>query len=406
MFQGSDARDAAAKKHAFWDNQPMPNKFNEAVAEEPVLEMIDNQIAVNVSPNPVALDETLELEWCDDVWRDAPLESICREVFALSRAGESQQVTSFSPDVSFLMWSMNPPGMMREWLVGVRRRKAPNELVGFICGLPMSASIGGVVIEKVMEIKNLYVHPVLRGNRITPILISEVSRRVRRSNFCVALYTSSVTITRPLCKARFYQRPLNMAKLAAARFKDATRGQTLPRLARRYSECKALPAGWMKFEERHVEAAWRLLQTHLSAFTVHQILSLEEFRFWFGPKKHPSVHAYVVESNNGQVEAFCAWHVMEASAISNAGRPMTLRAAFSHYNAGSDLALIMQAQVAQLLKDDVDVSMWLDIGGNEEELLDFESSRAEVTSEYLLYHLYNFRARPCDDCDQFKVCFF
>lgn len=50
--------------------------------------------------------------------------------------------------------------------------------------------------------------------------------------------------------------------------------------------------------------------------------------------------------------------------------------------------------------------MWLDVGGNEEELLDFEQSRAEVTSEYLLYHLYNFRARPCDDPDQFKVCFF
>jgi hypothetical protein len=54
----------------------------------------------------------------------------------------------------------------------------------------------------------------------------------------------------------------------------------------------------------------------------------------------------------------------------------------------------------------VDVAMWLDVGGNEEELLDFEQSRAEVTSEYLLYHLYNFRARPCDDPDQFKVCFF
>jgi hypothetical protein len=117
------------------------------------------------------------------------------------------------------MWSMNPPGMKREWLVGLRRKAAPHELVGFICGLPMSASIAGTVIEQVMEIKNLYVHPDLRGNRLTPILISEVSRRVRRSNFCVALYTSSVTITRPLCKARFYQRPLNMAKLVAARFK-------------------------------------------------------------------------------------------------------------------------------------------------------------------------------------------
>lgn len=224
MFQGSDARDAASKKHAFWDEQPMPNKFGETVAAEPVLEMIDNQIAVNVSPDPVPLDASLDLEWCDHVWRDATLETICRQVFVLSTAGESDQVTSFSPDISFLMWSMNPPGMLREWLVGLRRKQHPHELVGFICGLPMSASIGGAVVDKVMEIKNLYVHPALRGNRLTPILISEVSRRVRRNGYCVALYTSSVTITRPLCKARFYQRPLNIARLVAGRFKGELGG--------------------------------------------------------------------------------------------------------------------------------------------------------------------------------------
>ena len=384
----------------------MPNKFNEPVAAAPVLEMIDNQIAVNVSPDPVQLDESLDLEWCDAAWRDASLESICQEVFTLSRAGESEQVTSFSPDVSFLIWSMNPPGMMRDWLVGIRRRKAPHELVGFICGLPMSASIGGILIDRVMEIKNLYVHPVLRGNRLTPILISEVSRRVRRSNFCVALYTSSVTITRPLCKARFYQRPLNMAKLAAARFKDVSRGQTLPRLAQRYGHAAPLPFGWKRLEEKHLEPAWKLLEEHLRGFQVHQVMPFAQFEYWFGPLRHSSVHAYVVENADGRVEAFCAWHVMDAAALSNSGKPMTLRAAFSHYNAGKDLGVLMQAQIAQLLLDDVDVSMWLDIGGNEEYLLDFEQSRAEVTSEYLLYHLYNFRAKPCDDCAEFKVCFF
>jgi diazepam-binding inhibitor (GABA receptor modulating acyl-CoA-binding protein) len=78
VFQSSEAREAASKKHAFWDNQPMPNKFNEPVADAPVLEMIDNQIAVNVSPDPLPLDESLGLEWCDDYWSDESLETICQ----------------------------------------------------------------------------------------------------------------------------------------------------------------------------------------------------------------------------------------------------------------------------------------------------------------------------------------
>ena len=408
IFQSSEVKEAASKKHTFWDQQPMPNKFNEhAPADDPALEMIDNKIAENVSPDPIALDEELELEWCDAAWQEASLQSICEQVFELSKTGEPEEATSFSPDTSFLMWSMNPPGMRREWLVGMRRRDS-GLLVGFICGLPMSAFIGGAVVEKVMEIKNLYVHPAFRGKRLTPILISEVSRRVRLHNFCVALYTSSVTITRPLCKARFYQRPLNVAKLSAVRFKEVSRGQTLPRLQRRYGKAAALPAGWKRMEEVHVIRAWQLLQAHLALFKVHQVMSEAEFRYWF-VAGHPSVHAYVVEEEGGHVVAFCAWHVMEAHLVSNAGRPTVVTGAFSHYNAvaaGRELVQVLGAQVAQLQRDGVDVLMMLDIGGSEEALLDFEQSRAEVTSEYLLYHLYNFRARPCDDVDQFKICFF
>ncbi len=410
VFQSNEVREAASKKHAFWDQQPMPNKFNEAPTSAVELEMIDNRIAENVSPDPVPLDDELGLEWCDAAWRDATLQSICESVFDLSKTGEPEETTSFSPDTSFLMWSMSPPGMRREWLAGIRQRES-GLLVGFICGLPMSAFIGGAVVEKVMEIKNLYVHPAWRGKRLTPILISEISRRVRLHNYCVALYTSSVTITRPLCKARFYQRPLNMAKLSAVRFKEASRGQTLPRLHGRYARAAPLPQGWKKMEERHTERAWRLLQSHLAQFTVHEVMTLERFRYWF-VNAHPSVHAYVVESEGGdEIECFCAWHVMEAHLASNSGLPTVVSGAFAHYSTvaqkcSRDLGSVMSYQVSQLLHDEVDVLMTLDIGGNEEALLDFEESRAEVTAEYLLYHLYNFRARPCDNVDQFKICFF
>jgi hypothetical protein len=82
---------------------------------------------------------------------------------------------------------------------------------------------------------------------------------------------------------------------------DLSRGQSLPRLARRYAQVEALPAGWRPLRAEDEEKTWTLLQKHLSSFQVHQILSLEQFRFWFGESRHPSVHAYVIEQD-GQIE--------------------------------------------------------------------------------------------------------
>lgn len=402
LFEGQDERAAAKAKHEFWDNQPMPNRFNEETPKTVVPELVDNRLAVNISPERLPLQDPLE--WCDEAWEHESLEAICKEVNTLSNEGTQEETLSFNPDISFLMWSMSPPGMLRQYLVGFRHKQT-RKLLGFICGLPLSVSISGAVVEKAIEIKNLFIHPSLRGMRLAPLLISEVSRRVRYNGHYIALYTSSVTITRPLCKARYYQRPINLSKLLSVRFKELSRGQTLARSERRLEQDVVIPNGWRKMEERDAKEAHALLTSYLSRFVVHQVMSFEEFKYWF-INPHPSVSAYVVEGRDESIKAFCCWHVLEAHVTSNAGQPTVVKGAFSHYIAGDDLSRLYQWQVAQMKLDGVDVLMCLDIGGMEDVLLDFEASKAEVSPEYLLYHLYNFKALPCDDNSTFNICFF
>lgn len=67
---------------------------------------------------------------------------------------------------------------------------------------------------------------------------------------------------------------------------------------------------------------------------------------------------------------------------------------------------MFNCQLSQAESDGVDVFLSLDVGGNEDFLLDFQSTKAEVTPEYLLYHLYNFKCPPCDDVSDFNVQFF
>lgn len=395
LFDGGDARAASSSAHAFWDAQPMPNKWGESTSTPVQPELINNRIAVDVSPVPLALPP--HLEWCDDRWADAPLRDICAEVHQLSQQGVDASVLSFSPAPEFLHWSMNPPAMRRDWLVGFRDRTT-GVLQGFICGLPCSVSITGALVERMVEIKNLYVHPDQRGNRLAPILIAEVTRRVTRLQYCSALYTSAVTITRPLCKARYYQRPLNFAKLVATRYKEVPRGQTLERLHRKYAVDSSAPvslAGWRRLGEEEVDAACELLNAHLARFSIHQQLSTAELRHWFVDCP-AAVHAYV-SGPRGNLESFCAWHTLDASAVANCGERTVVRGAFAHYSAvrqGSALELIdvYEAMLTQAARQGVDVLLCLDVGGNEDFLLDFARVKADVTSEYLLYHLVRWRS--------------
>jgi glycylpeptide N-tetradecanoyltransferase len=122
----------------------------------------------------------------------------------------------FDYSVPFLRWALLPPGQHADWLVGVRGGPK-NALYGFISGIPVEVSCKGKLV-KMAEINFLCVHKALRANRLAPILIREITRRVNALNIWQAVYTAGVTIPTPIANATYWHRSLNPKKLVEVRF--------------------------------------------------------------------------------------------------------------------------------------------------------------------------------------------
>lgn len=60
-------------------------------------------------------------------------------------------------------------------------------MVGFITGIPVHVHVGDAKM-KMAEINFLCVHKKLRSNRLAPVLIKEVTRRVHLRNIWQAVY--------------------------------------------------------------------------------------------------------------------------------------------------------------------------------------------------------------------------
>lgn len=93
----------------------------------------------------------------------------------------------FDYSIDFLRWALMPPGQYPDWIVGVKVKKS-GKLVGFITGIPVH-----LVMEheqhrvKMTEINFLCVHKKLRANRLAPVLIKEITRRVHIKNMWQAV---------------------------------------------------------------------------------------------------------------------------------------------------------------------------------------------------------------------------
>jgi glycylpeptide N-tetradecanoyltransferase len=116
----------------------------------------------------------------------------------------------------FLLWALTPPGYFKDWHIGVRVVKN-KKLVGFITGIPCHVHAKEQKFKSA-EINFLCVHKKLRSNRLAPVLIKEVTRRVNLKNIWQAVYTAGTLIPTPVTQARYYHRSLNPKKLIDVNF--------------------------------------------------------------------------------------------------------------------------------------------------------------------------------------------
>jgi len=69
--------------------------------------------------------------------------------------------------------------------------------------------------KKLFQVKSTFCAFInkLRANRLSPVLIKEITRRINRADIWQAVYTAGTLIPKPFAGALYYHRPLNFKKL-------------------------------------------------------------------------------------------------------------------------------------------------------------------------------------------------
>jgi len=111
---------------------------------------------------------------------------------------------------------LKPPGFLREWHCAVRMKNT-KALVGFITAIPATICVHHKQ-HKMVEINFLCVHNKLRKNRLAPVLIKEITRRVNVTGIFQAVYTAGVTLPTPIASGQYFHRSLNPKKLIDIKF--------------------------------------------------------------------------------------------------------------------------------------------------------------------------------------------
>lgn len=385
--------DDPAVAHEFWNTQPVPQEAH-IKQEGP----IETKTIDDVRKEPYPLASVLEW-WVPDMANSEEDLNKIYELLKNNYVEDDDSLFRFNYSHNFLKWAMTPPGYIQNWHVAVRTKK-DQEVMAFVCGIPMEVAITRTVPEgdrtsdvvKMCEINFLCIHKKLRGKRLAPILIKEVTRRVNCTGIWQAVYTSGTVLPTPFTSANYFHRSLNPEKLVAIGFS---------RLPPQYQKFQnpmsmmkrnfALPerhklSGFRAMVEADVPAVHRLLSEGLREFRVAPVFNEEEVRHWLLPLPGV-VFTYVVEDGKKNVTDMVSFYNLPSTVIGNPAY-QDLNAAYSYYSCARTVplkSLFYEALIAAK-NANFDVFNTVDILNNSEFLSDLKFCPGDGKLHYYFYN--------------------
>lgn len=377
-----------AKKHKFWETQPVGQFRDLGDASLPEGPIEPPTPLSEVKQEPYNLPSQYEWVTCD-----MDSEDMCNEVYVLltnNYVEDDENMFRFNYSMEFLRWALRPPGYYRNWHIGVRV-KTSRKLVAFITGIPARIRVNENIVN-MAEINFLCVHKKLRSKRLAPVMIKEVTRRVHLENIWQAAYTAGVVLPTPITTCQYWHRSLNPKKLIDVGFSRLGARMTMSRTIRLYKlPDKTVTPGFRKMEFHDVPAVTRLLKNYLKQFVVAPDFDENDVEHWLLPKENV-VDSFLVESpETHEITDFCSFYTLPSSILGSQNYS-TLKAAYSYYNVTTKTPLIQlmnDALIVAKMKD-FDVFNALDVMQNEVFLKELKFGPGDGK---LHYYLYNYRMK-------------
>ncbi|KAK3385383.1 acyl-CoA N-acyltransferase [Podospora didyma] len=397
---GKNRKDMASYK--FWNTQPVP-QFGEAaqpVAEGPL--RVQKLEDIPIEPANLAIEG---FRWVTmDLTDEAQMAEVEKLLYG-HYVEDDEAMFRFKYSSSLLKWSLMSPGWKEKWHVGIR---VGNALCAFIGAVPTDIRVRDNVL-KGSEVNFICVHKKLRGKRLAPVLIKEITRRINLEGIFQAIYTGGVVLPTPVSTCRYYHRPLNWMKLYEVGFSPCPPNSKPAYQARKFMvPDKPATKGLREMEAKDLEAVGDLLDRYLKRFDLTPKFNLEEVEHWLLHKKDAPgdqvVWTYVVEDDAGKITDFFSFYCLESSVLRSA-QHSAIRAAYLFYY-GSETGLAtplnrgalkdrLNALMADALilarKANFDVFNALSLMDNP---LFLEKQKFMPGDGQLHYYLFNYRANP------------
>jgi len=263
-------------------------------------------------------------------------------------------------------------------------------LCGCITAIPATVDIHGATVSMV-EINFLCVHKKLRSNRLAPVLIKEITRRVNCKGRWQAVYTAGVVLPKPVASNRYWHRSLNPEKLVDVGFSSMNRRMTKPRLRKLYKlPSETRTPGLRAMADADCAQAHALLSAYLAQFALHVHFTLDEFKHCFVTRPGV-VYSYVVADASGKVTDLVSFYELP-STIMNHPKYNGMRAAYSYYNVAKTVAWDKLMYDALILAKQLDFDVFnaLDVMQNATFL---EELKFKIGDGHLQYYLYNWKCK-------------
>jgi glycylpeptide N-tetradecanoyltransferase len=179
------------------------------------------------------------------------------------------------------------------------RATQSRKLVAFISAIPAALRVRQKVL-KASEVNFICVHKKLRGKRLAPVLIKEITRRCYVNGVFQAIYTAGVVLPKPVSTCRYFHRALDWQKLYEIKFSPLPSNSKPQYQIRKY----ALPdhtatKGLRPMEAKDIDAVLDLLKRYLAKFDMAPVFTREEVDHWLLHKKDAPgeqvIWSYVIE---------------------------------------------------------------------------------------------------------------
>ena len=139
---------------------------------------------------------------------------------------------------------------------------------------------------KMIEINYLCIHYKLRNKNLSPILISEITRRAFKNNIRYAFYAGGNLYPNSIVKTSYFDRLLNINKFVDIGYLGETNTLNLNKLKKRFEVNKVQNLNLLELKEEDCLHVCNKLNEYLNKLKIKVHFELDDFKHKFLPKEN------------------------------------------------------------------------------------------------------------------------